>query len=182
MRYSAKALREPPGQGNGRHGSLITMGGESWVPSSSGRTERTPACQVRRILVAVDFSPSTTEAVGYATTLASQFDAELTLLHVVDVNAQAESGSAEALMTRLREEGSAQLQRLAFSQQGKGEVQTVMEEGLPWDVIVEESRKYDLVILGQSNARRGWRLFSNHTAQRVTENAACPVMVVHSGG
>jgi nucleotide-binding universal stress UspA family protein len=69
--------------------------------------------------------------------------------------------------------------QLAWSLCGQVEAQTAVQEGLPWEEIVERSRDFDLVLMGGSRGRKRWNLFSKHTARRVLENAACPVLVVH---
>jgi nucleotide-binding universal stress UspA family protein len=156
------------------------------LPNSPGRQDRLPggATQprellVRKILVATGFSPVSGEAVARAVALARQCNAELTILHVIDTNGQAEPGTAEDLMKRLWGEGSAQMAQLAWSLGGQVEAQTLLAQGLPWEVIVERSKEFDLVLIGKSRGRKGRRLFSRRTAQRVVENAACPVMVAH---
>jgi nucleotide-binding universal stress UspA family protein len=136
---------------------------------------------VRRILLPTDFSPASARAVERAMAIANQCNAELTILHVVDINAQAapgESGIAEDLMQRRWGEGSEQMGQLALSLCGQVEARTMIEQGLAWETIVEKSRDFDLVILGQNSGRSGRKLFSQHTGQRVIANAACPVMVV----
>lgn len=138
----------------------------------------------RRILIPTDFSLASARAVESAVAIASQCDAELTILHVIDVNAQparGESGIAGDLMQRRWDRGSEQMGELALSLRGQVHSQTVLEEGLPWETIAERSRDFDLVILGKAADRSRRRLFSQHTAQRVVENAACPVMVVPNG-
>jgi nucleotide-binding universal stress UspA family protein len=84
-------------------------------------------------------------------------------------------------MKYLWSEGAARMGQLAWSLCGQVEAQTTLEEGLPWETIVEKSRGYDLLILGTARARSGWKLFSKQTARRVIENADCPVMVVRDG-
>jgi len=44
-----------------------------------------PAFELKKILVPVDFSDGSSQALKYATTFAKQFDAELKLLHVVEI-------------------------------------------------------------------------------------------------
>jgi nucleotide-binding universal stress UspA family protein len=145
------------------------------------RDGRFPQRPVKKVLVATDFSPSGREAVECAVAIANQCGAVLTVLHVIDVNAQAgpgESGKADRLMKRLWDESSSRMGQLAWSLSGRVEARTVVQEGLPWDEIVEMSRDHDLVVLGKSQAKRGWKLFSPHTSRRVIDQAACPVMVV----
>jgi nucleotide-binding universal stress UspA family protein len=134
------------------------------------------------VLVATDFSPSSTKAVEQAVAIANQCDARLTILHVVDINAQAapgRSGTAADLMKDLWAEAFAQMGQMALSLCGKVEAETAMQEGLPWEEIVNKTREFDLLVLGKNRIKTDQRLFSHHTVQRVIRNAACPVMVVH---
>jgi nucleotide-binding universal stress UspA family protein len=137
--------------------------------------------RIKRILLPTDFSQASSKALERAVAIANQCDANLTILHVIDINAQAEPdrcGSCEDLMKRLWGDGSARLGQLAWSLCGQVEAQTALQEGLPWEEIVERSRDFDLVLLGESRAKKRWNFFSKGTTQRVLENAACPVMLV----
>ena len=133
---------------------------------------------IKKILVATDFSPPAAAAVDHAVTLANRLEAKLTILHVIDINTQAHSGPADQLMQRVWAEGSARMGKLACSLRGQTEAQTVIQEGLVWEEIVEQSRDFDLVVLGGNRAKARWNLFSKQTAQRVVDKAACPVLVV----
>jgi nucleotide-binding universal stress UspA family protein len=134
--------------------------------------------RIKHILVATDFSASSAGAIERAVGIANQCGADLTILHVVDINAQVEAEECGTFMRRIWDEGSSQMGQLAWSLSGQVEARTMIEQGLPWEAIVERSREFDLVILGKSSAKTRNRLFSKHTAQRVIEGAACPVMVV----
>ena len=136
---------------------------------------------VPKILAATDFSPASARAVCEAVAIATEYDAELTILHVIDINAQpgrGELGSAEALMDRRWTQGSAQMGQLACSLRGAAAAETLIKEGLPWEEIVEKSRNFDLLFVGEAASRRRWGIFSAHTGKRVFEKAACPVIVV----
>jgi nucleotide-binding universal stress UspA family protein len=135
---------------------------------------------VRKILVPTDFSPASAHAVTHAVALASQCNASLTVLHVVDINTQAQSGSAQTLMKTLWEKGVTNIKDLVWSLSNRVGVQTMLEEGLPWEVIVEASHNFDLLVLGRSHSERRMNLFSQHTGQRVLENSCCPVMVLRN--
>jgi nucleotide-binding universal stress UspA family protein len=143
-------------------------------PAGQGRRE----LLVRKILVPTNFSPASTQAVQQAVLLADQCNAALTILHVVDINAQTSSGTAEDLMRNLWDQGSVRMGRLAWSISSRIRAQTLLAEGLPWEVIVEKSREFDLVVVGQGSTRTAGKLFSRHTARRVAENSSCPVMLV----
>jgi nucleotide-binding universal stress UspA family protein len=129
--------------------------------------------------VPTDFSPAAEKAVERAVALANQCNASVTLLHVIDINARARSGAADDLMKGLWDEGSTRMGQLAWSLNGQVEAQTMLEEGLPWEKIVDKSEEFDLLVLGLNHPKRRFKLFSQHTGDRVLESAACPVMVVH---
>jgi nucleotide-binding universal stress UspA family protein len=128
--------------------------------------------------VATDFSPSCAKALERAVAVAGQSHAALTILHVIDVNTNTSIGTAADLMKSLWTNGAARLHEVSSSLPQQVKAQTVLEEGLPWEVLVEKSRDFDLLILGQNNTRRRWSVFSQQTAQRVLLNSACPVLVI----
>ena len=137
--------------------------------------------RVRKVLVATNFSPPSAKAVEQAAALADQCHAALTILHVIDINAQpaaGRSGRATDLMKDRWAEGAAQMRQVAESLSGRVEAQTALEEGLPWEQLVERSAEFDLLVLGRSRTKKAWKVFSRHTAQRVMDHAACPVLVV----
>lgn len=178
--------------------SLTARNVRSWFQPAAARLHARRSCKgekdsgdppalaampsVQRILVPIDFSEASNKALRRAVTVATQCQAALTLLHVVDINAQPgpdEPARGEALMKHLWAEGSARVGQLASSLCGQVEAHTLVTEGLPWEVIIVRSREFDLVILGKSSNGRS-RLFSHHTIRRVLEGAGCPVMVVNS--
>jgi len=146
----------------------------SLTARDSAHLQDGPGLRVSKILVAVDFSPATAKVLDSAVRMANQFKARVTLLHVIDINKQAGSGSAEDLMRDLWAKGSEQIGRLS----SKVDAQAMLEEGLPWEVIVEKSHDFDLLVLGQNPGRKSWKLFSRQTTKRVIENSECSVMVV----
>jgi nucleotide-binding universal stress UspA family protein len=135
---------------------------------------------VRRILVATNFSPGATKAVDCAAAMANQCNAGLTILHVININHPVQAGTAEDLMKHLWSEGSTQLGQLAWSLSNTVNAETMLAEGLPWEIMVQKSRDFDLLVLSQNPSPTGKRLFSQHTTQRVVENSCCPVMVIRA--
>lgn len=137
---------------------------------------------IRKILLPTDFSRSSAVALARAVALANQCGAAITILHVIDINAQPEAISehtGQDLMKQLWGEGSARMAELAWSLRGQVEARTTVQEGLPWEVIAHASRDFDIIVMGNGSVKSGSRIFSQHTAQRVLESAACPVLVVH---
>ena len=165
-------VEETPACGNGRPPPGTDF--QAPPPAQPG-----PGKPVRKILLATDFSSASTQAIEFAVTLAQQRDAELTVLHVIDINAQSAEGEslpAAQLMSRLWQKGFEGMQRLALALGGRVQAHTVVEEGLPWEIITEKSRDFDVVIIGRTCGKKRWKLFAHQTAQRVLQNAACPVI------
>ena len=133
---------------------------------------------IRKILVPTDYSKTFAGVIRRAVAIACQCRAALTVLHVVDINAPSEFGSAESLMKRLWDQSSLQMARLACSLAGQVDAQTMLVEGLPSEIIIEKSSEFDLIVIGKSGGPRRWNPFGAHTARRVIENSVCPVIVV----
>jgi nucleotide-binding universal stress UspA family protein len=149
-------------------------------PASTGMK---PGWRIRTILVPTEFSARSLEAVARAAVLARHHDATVTILHVIDSNspsAHAHAGTAQDLMRQLWATGIAGLRRLTESlAQEQTKVRARILEGLPAEVIIENSSGFDLLVIGEPCSKSRWNLFSRHTARRVIEGAACPVLVVH---
>jgi nucleotide-binding universal stress UspA family protein len=142
-----------------------------------------PDWRIRTILVPTEFSACSVEAVARALVLGRHYNATVTILHVIDSNppsARTHLGSAEELMRQLWATGIAGLRQLTeslASQQTKTQTQII--EGLPAEVIIENSAGFDLLVIGEQCSKSAWHLFSRHTARRVIEGSVCPVLVVH---
>src|SRR5262249_44689669 len=132
----------------------------------------------KHILVATNFSTASSWAIDRAVALANQCDAVLTILHVIDINTQSQSETAEQMATRLRADAFARMGELAGSLCGQVNAQTIIEDGLPADTIIEKSLDFDLLILGLGGPKSGWQVFSKHTVEHVLKESACPVMIV----
>lgn len=189
MEYEAQTV---PGNSPVEESIRLRQEPESWPPSRQqisspqfrsyvpqGHRFAVHRC-IERILVPTDFSSRSARALEFAVALARQCDATLTVLHVIDLNAQygRECFSATDLMKRTWENGADRMGELAFSLNGQVNAQTMLEEGLPWEQIVEKSRTFDLIVLGKDDFHSGWKLFSKRTAEQVLENTECPVLVV----
>ena len=139
--------------------------------------------RIRNILAPTDFSPSSVAAVMQAAALARRYDALLTILHVIDINppsARTHVGPADELMRPQLSTGRAELDRLSESlahQQTR--TQPWIIEGIPAEVIIENSPRFDLLVINEERPGSAWSLFSEHTVQRVIEGAACPLLIVH---
>ena len=169
--------------GGGTAGFLLAGEPTSWEPATS-QTRRNGLARTlsfQRILVPTDFTPPSKRALEHALELAGPSDASITLLHVIDLNAQhpaQEFGPAERLMADLWADGTSRMADWVGAYFPQVPAQTMLVEGLPWEQIVERSDGFDLLVMGRYRTRPGWRLFAKHTLERVVQNARCPVTVV----
>jgi nucleotide-binding universal stress UspA family protein len=151
--------------------------------NESSRMDAKQDWRIRNILAPTDFSPVSVEAVMQAAALARRYDALLTILHVIDINppsARTHVGSADELMRQQLATGRAELKRLSESlAQQQTRTQPRIIEGIPAEVIIENSSRFDLLVINEERPGSAWSLFSERTVQRVIESAACPLLIVH---
>lgn len=151
-----------------------------WAEISLSKQTRIEGA-ITNILVPTDFSSCAAQALRKAIHLARQCGAAVTLLHVVDVNAHIPStgpANAEKIERELWLAGRRQLDQTVLELAGeKVEVQTVIQEGLPYERICEAARQADLIVFGKSKPKPFWHLFSRRTVKAVLDRAPCPVLV-----
>ncbi len=140
---------------------------------------------IKRILVALDFSATSRRALDQAAEIALRFDASLHLLHVCArpvLLAAAMGGQGMRAAERSLELGvnaEAQLAEIARRMRGL-RVSTEVRFGHPASLIVETAtaQDADLIVMGTHGhgALRGIVLGS--VAERVVKSAPCPVLTV----
>lgn len=154
------------------------VGGRAKLPSFSGR-ERDLApfeLDLRHIVFATNLSSRSAPTAKAAVSLAEEFRARLTLLHVIEDYTQLgrRPGPIEDGVRRLRE-------LIPADAALKYTPETVLEFGLPSERIltVAGEKESDLIILG---ARAASEVGTTHlpwtTTHHVIANAACPVLTI----
>ncbi|HEX2732622.1 MAG TPA: universal stress protein [Polyangiaceae bacterium] len=142
----------------------------------------------KKILVPVDFSKHSDEAVQTASDIAKRYGATLTLLHVYEPVAYAlPEGyvlyTADQLTQLLAEfEKSLAKAKSDALATGVSAVDARQVDGIAHHEITELARKenYDLIVMG-THGRRGLnRLMMGSVAEKVLRNAPCPVLSVHA--
>jgi len=138
---------------------------------------------IQRILVPVDFSACSVEALRHASALAKQFEAVIDVVHVVQLNIAGEEAGVPrtALIRQLSDAARQNLSKLIeILWAGEIMATVAIQEGRPADVIVQEARarNSDLIIIGTHKKQGRLRLFRRNTAARVIRRAPCPVLVV----
>lgn len=148
----------------------------------------------RRILVTTDFSETSLEALPVAVEVASHFDAELLLVHVLpldtptpwDIPPYADFGLASLPLpeyeAQVREEVQLRLATIAAKRVHGVTVRGLVGRG---DAAAEVNRlatveKADLIVLA-THGWTGWRhLVFGSVAEKVLREAPCPVLSVRS--
>jgi nucleotide-binding universal stress UspA family protein len=141
---------------------------------------------LERILVPVDFSPTSREALALAGSLARRAGGRLTLLHVGATPTysmtQAWSPSMhmpiQELQERMKRESQALVERWLQSDVPPGvEARTILREGFPPEEIVAEANDHDLVVIGTHGRTGADRVVLGSVAERVVRHCKVPVLV-----
>jgi nucleotide-binding universal stress UspA family protein len=147
-------------------------------------TQRTP--NIRRILVPIDYTAGSREALRYATFLASCVGASVDVAHVSDPGPD---GAREVLVVSdgqtlpLTRNGQSAEQEMAdlFAQiEARGEIklEVFLVNHDVAQSIVEAARGYDLVVMATHGRSGLSRILQPSVAERVVRLAPCPVMSV----
>ena len=139
-----------------------------------------PPVQVKfgNILYATDFKPDVVEGSSYAVSLAREFQAHLTLLHVIDdfgENLHDRPGPIETALVKLEE--------LVPDREGlRYAPEFVAEYGAPAELILKIANEYeaDLIILGvrPTSSSGAVTHFGGSVAHKVVAGANCPVLTI----
>lgn len=155
--------------------------------------------RIKKILYATDLSQNARFAFGYAVSLARQYKAGITILHVLEelsptallmvgdiigekrwsaLKTEKEDSVLDSIKSRLEafcEEFSAEMPDCPFVID-----KTIVENGQPVDLIIQHAEKndYDLVVMGS----RGLGMLANamlgSTSRRVLRRCRKPVLVI----
>ena len=145
---------------------------------------------LQRILHPTDFSEHAQHALGYACELASKFDAELHLLHVLEVHVSStpQFGMGLALPANIRESEEA-AQRALESMPGApwSESLRVVRATLQGNAFVEiirYAREHDAdVVVLSTHGRTGLsHMLMGSVSERVVRKSPCPVLTVRPEG
>ncbi len=145
---------------------------------------------IRRILVPVDFSDQSSQALRYGCSLARSSGAELYLLHVVQELTAIGAGSGAISFRTAAEyaqeveeqarEGLLKMMPVEMSEGLRVRRRTVI--GFPWQDVVDFARSndIDLICLG-THGRSGFRrMILGSVAEKVVQHAHCNVLVVRT--
>jgi nucleotide-binding universal stress UspA family protein len=153
-------------------------------PVAAHGTDLPAPMQIRRLLVATDFSPASLKAVQYGVSFAKQFGATVCLLHVVETApfisdlanvplAMSETEVARSAQKKLATLAEAEIEELV-------PVDTRVRVGKAFQEIVSAAKELnsDLIIIATHGYTGLKHAFLGSTAERVVRHAPCPVLVV----
>jgi len=152
---------------------------------SPKRAGKEPPIKLKKILVPIDFSTISKDALPYALLLAGHFGAELVLLHIVEkfpIDYLLGGELANQTTVPMLKQAEVDLERMAGTlSKGTGVKTTVVvRDGKPFEEICHASKTVgaDMVVLtthGYTGLKHVWL---GSTAERVVRHAPCPVLVV----
>ena len=132
--------------------------------------------RLRKILFATDFSRHAERALDYALSLAQEYEAELTLLHVLE-----EIPPSWDLATVSSDVVSRLERPIPVEARNRRTLKSRMRVGRPYQEIVRYAleTETDLVVLGVRGRNALDLALFGSTAHRVIHQAPCPVLAVH---
>lgn len=147
-----------------------------WVSMSSGQID------LRRVLVAHDFSSDSELALRYGLSLAQEYQTELHLMHVLSVE---EPQEPEAAWTDLGRESAYRNAAKKLQSAIPSEaflwckVVNVVSNGKPYESILNYAKEHeiDLICMGASGSGSIFDGFFGSNVDRVLRQAPCPVFI-----
>jgi nucleotide-binding universal stress UspA family protein len=148
--------------------------------------KKDPPLGIRAILVPIDFSVHSKNALKYAVPIAAKFGASLHLVYVVEPTIYpADLGFGQVVLPgvedELREKGAEELTALIEKEIGnKVAASSSVRTGNPHQEILREAeeRGVDMIIVATHGHSGVEHMLFGSTADRVVRNAKCPVLTI----
>jgi nucleotide-binding universal stress UspA family protein len=137
---------------------------------------------LKRVLVPVDFSVCTLEALHYARAFAEKLRVAIDVLHVIppglsrDETSRPDSGSSRTILQELN-------RLVGILSADAITVRVRVRTGRADEVILHEAASTGTMLIIMGMRHRSWMsgLRRRHTANRVLKNSPCPVIVLRAG-
>jgi len=157
------------------------------APQRSGQSPL--ALLINSILVPIDFSVHSKNALKYAVPLARQFDASLHLVYVVEPTIYpADLGFGQVVLPgiedELRQKGQEELDELIAQEIGRTVKSTsAVRTGTPSQEILAEAdeRGIDLIVMATHGHSGVEHMLFGSTAERIVRKSRCPVLTIRPG-
>jgi nucleotide-binding universal stress UspA family protein len=141
---------------------------------------------LEHILVATDFSEPSERALDLAVELATQFDAALTVVHVVEVPSYVYTETTYASANVIGPLNQAARERLdgliARTRERLPRAQALLRSGTPWEEVLGAARDTtaDLVVVGTHGRRGVKHLLIGSVAEKIVRTSPVPVLSVRA--
>jgi nucleotide-binding universal stress UspA family protein len=154
------------------------------IPSRpKAELHRSPGMRLRKIIVPIDFSQTSAQALPYAAALAETFTAEIILLHVIEpMSIPVDSGYMPPQI-QPEDKNVAQQHLLDLSREvfeDNVRVRVLVRKGLPFRETTEAAKSLDadMIVLTTHGYTGLAHVLLGSTAERVVRHADCAVLVV----
>src|SRR2546429_487271 len=144
-----------------------------------------PGVNLKKILVPIDFSAQSKKAMDYALSFAKQFNAEVMLLHVIELTPLPAPPLTivqdETTQAAVHENAAKHLAEWRNEISSQAAVKASVRNGIsPHAEIVNAATEgnVDLIVLGTQGRTGLAHFLIGSTAERVVRHAPCPVLVV----
>jgi universal stress protein A len=145
---------------------------------------------IKKILVPVDFSDGSLQALDYAVALGRPFQAELLILFVVEpvyyatpADLYGASANLSMLLEEQRRVGERQLAELGRRlEKEKVRFRTFLDSGVPYQKITDRAQRLgaDLIVMATHGRTGLSHLLLGSVAEKVVRSAHCPVLTVRT--
>jgi universal stress protein A len=148
-----------------------------------------PSLSIRSILVPIDFSVHSKNALRYAVPMAEQFGASLHLVYVVEPTIYpADLGFGQVVLPgveeELRDKGAEELKSLIQREIGdRVKASSNVRTGKPHQEILAEAeeKRVDLIVVASHGHTGVEHILFGSTAARIVRLAKCPVVTIRPG-
>ena len=141
---------------------------------------------IKKVLVPIDFSDYSKSALKYAVNFAKTFNADITLIYVVEPIIYPPDFSMgqiamPSINTEWDDRAKDELQKLAKSEIAEiANVKTIIKTGKPFVEIIETAKEenIDLIIIATHGHSGVEHILFGSTAEKVVRKAPCPVLTL----
>ena len=159
------------------------------IPARKANRVRQLSINIQRILVPIDFSEHSKNALKYTISFAQKFKASIDLIYVVEPTIYPADFSFGQIgfpnvEEELRTRGNDELENLITREiAGKVPSQKIVRTGKPFYEINQYAleENIDLIIIATHGHTGMEHILFGSTAEKVVRKAPCPVLVVRSG-
>ena len=147
--------------------------------------------KIQKIVCPVDFSNCAQQALNYASELAKQFDAELSVVHayedpaayVTPMPMSGYVGPGAELLLELRKQLEVGLAQTKADVEKRGvRVRSELLEGTPYRVVLDWAKEYgaDMIVVGTHGHTGLTHALLGSVTERIVRMAHCPVLTIRT--